>query len=252
MEFVGLVILSVFVGLVVIVAFAIDRQSKHDHRTKGEQGEAHVDQFLRQVPQSVVVSDIILVDDKTGRSSQIDHVVIRPNGVFVIETKNYAGSIYGDDNQRQWTQVLAYGQTKNKMYNPVKQNSTHIWFLGRLLRQHNIYINVVVFLRAELHVSSSNWVCSNVHQLSNVLQSDTGITLTQHNIDNIVAKLTDIKSNPQISKQEHIINIHNTQADIANNICPRCAQPLRLREGKFGQFYGCSGYPKCRFVKDVD
>ena len=51
-----------------------------------------------------------------GKSSQIDHIVVNKNGVFVIETKNYAGRIYGNDNQLEWTQVLAYGKVKNKFY----------------------------------------------------------------------------------------------------------------------------------------
>lgn len=34
--------------------------------------------------------------------------------------------------------------------------------------------------------------------------------------------------------------------------CPRCGKgKLRLRNGKFGEFYGCTDYPKCNFTKPV-
>ena len=48
------------------------------------------------------------------KTSQIDHIVINPNGVFIIETKNYSGRIYGQESQLEWTQVLGYGKIKNK------------------------------------------------------------------------------------------------------------------------------------------
>jgi DNA topoisomerase-1 len=31
--------------------------------------------------------------------------------------------------------------------------------------------------------------------------------------------------------------------------CPQCGKPLVLRQGAFGEFVSCSGYPKCKYVK---
>lgn len=33
--------------------------------------------------------------------------------------------------------------------------------------------------------------------------------------------------------------------------CPKCGGELRRRSGKFGQFYGCSNYPQCRFTRNA-
>ena len=44
-------------------------------------------------------------------------------------------------------------------------------------------------------------------------------------------------------------NIHRLQEKIDNNICPRCGGKLVLRNGKYGDFYGCENYPKCKFIK---
>lgn len=33
--------------------------------------------------------------------------------------------------------------------------------------------------------------------------------------------------------------------------CPVCGCELVLRKGRYGQFYGCSGYPVCKFTRNV-
>lgn len=33
--------------------------------------------------------------------------------------------------------------------------------------------------------------------------------------------------------------------------CPECGNELVLRKGKFGEFYGCSGFPGCRYTRKV-
>lgn len=34
-------------------------------------------------------------------------------------------------------------------------------------------------------------------------------------------------------------------------ICPKCGGELKKRNGKFGEFWGCSNYPSCRFTKNI-
>lgn len=33
--------------------------------------------------------------------------------------------------------------------------------------------------------------------------------------------------------------------------CPRCGLPMALRKGRFGEFYGCTGYPGCRYTENI-
>ena len=35
------------------------------------------------------------------------------------------------------------------------------------------------------------------------------------------------------------------------NCCPLCGEPLRKLAGKFGPFYGCTGFPECRVILGV-
>lgn len=78
--------------------------------------------------------------------SQIDLVVATKVGLIVFEVKDYSGWIFGTGYQRNWTQVLNYGQDKYRFYNPIFQNNTHINQLKKKLPLENIpYFSVIVF-----------------------------------------------------------------------------------------------------------
>ena len=51
-------------------------------------------------------------------------------------------------------------------------------------------------------------------------------------------------------------NESNNSSESDELICPRCGNKLVLRTAKKGQnignqFYGCSGYPKCKYIKNL-
>lgn len=71
---------------------------------KGEIGEYKIDIQLSQFPKEYkYLSDIMIKNPKSiSGYSQIDHLIIMPYGIFVIETKNYQGVIYGGKNRKTW------------------------------------------------------------------------------------------------------------------------------------------------------
>ena len=34
--------------------------------------------------------------------------------------------------------------------------------------------------------------------------------------------------------------------------CPKCGSELKLRSGRFGEFWGCTGYPGCRYIENKE
>lgn len=64
-------------------------------------------------------------------TTQIDHVLVSRDGIFVIEAKNYTGWIFGDARSPQWTQVVY--QKKNTFQNPIHQNAKHVRAIRALL-----------------------------------------------------------------------------------------------------------------------
>ncbi|MGA1932470.1 nuclease-related domain-containing protein [Arcobacter sp. YIC-464] len=90
-----------------------------------------------------IMQDITL--EKKDDTTQIDLIVFSIYGIFVIEVKNYKGWIFGNTNQKTWTQSIY--KKKNKFQNPLYQNYKHIKFLEETLNisMNNIFKNVVVF-----------------------------------------------------------------------------------------------------------
>jgi restriction system protein len=86
----------------------------------------------------------VTVPTKEG-TTQIDHVIVSPYGIFVIETKNMRGWIFGSPNQKSWTQRI-YRRTST-FQNPLHQNEKHIQALVDLLslRRDQMY-SVVAFI----------------------------------------------------------------------------------------------------------
>ena len=94
-----------FLIIIAIILIIILAAYLKKPETRGKRGENKVKWVIGETIENeqYVINDFILSNN--GSTSQIDHVVINPRGVFVIETKNYSGEIYGSENQREWTQV---------------------------------------------------------------------------------------------------------------------------------------------------
>lgn len=86
-------------------------------------------------------------------STQIDHIIVSVYGIFVIETKNYKGWIYGSENQRQWTQVFPNG-SKYKFQNPLRQNYLHIKTLADLLGLELRYFHSMIAFIGECELKT--------------------------------------------------------------------------------------------------
>jgi hypothetical protein len=81
-----------------------------------------------------------------GKYSQIDLVVATKVGIVVFEIKEYNGWIFGTENQRNWTQLLAYGKRKYQFYNPIFQNKKHIEDLKKINHFDGIpFFSMLVF-----------------------------------------------------------------------------------------------------------
>lgn len=186
----------------------------------------------------------MLMDDY-GRSHQIDHIEIRQNGIFCIETKNYMGWIFGNEYQDKWAQCL-YNGDKHQFPNPLKQNKSHIYHLNKILgRKYKINSVIVMVQNNADKIKLPNVV--NLNELKSYLANyDDGNDYSIEELDQIYNKLLDNAA--QMSNKEHVRNIKQIQNELKEGICPRCGGLLVERNGKYGKFWGCSNYPKCTFI----
>lgn len=116
-------------------------------KIKGAVGEWGVNLALsrRLDPKHYVVLDNLLLPDGHGGLTQIDHVVLSPFGVFVIETKNWDCWIFGSEKSREWT--LSYrGGVKKRTMNPLAQNALHVRVIYELLNIEPRHVHNLVSL----------------------------------------------------------------------------------------------------------
>ncbi|MCK5122558.1 MAG: NERD domain-containing protein [Candidatus Pacebacteria bacterium] len=93
---------------------------------KGLIGEKFVSRklFNLDLAHYKVLDDLLLPSNGNLNMTQLDHVVVSNYGIFCIETKSYKGWIFGNANDKYWTQVIY--KYKERFYNPLRQNYAHI------------------------------------------------------------------------------------------------------------------------------
>jgi len=89
-----------------------------------------------------VLNNFVL-NTKNG-TTEVDSIVIHETGIYVFESKNFSGAIYGNSEDRQWTQVLENGN-KKQFYNPVWQNHGHMSAIKHVLGYNFTYYSIIVF-----------------------------------------------------------------------------------------------------------
>lgn len=225
---------------------------------KGVFGEFLVNRLLSKLPES----DYTLIKDVTlptnDGTTQVDHIVVSRYGIFVVETKNMKGWIFGSARQKQWTQKIY--RHSSKFQNPLHQNYKHIKALETLLGCSEEHLHsVIVFIgdstfKTEMppNVTYARGSIRYIQQFNDVVFSDKDYARLTESINQIKLKrgiITDLKH------RKHVKEVFTSKA--SSNQCPRCGSEMVLRETKRGenigkQFWGCSTFPKCRAVKQFN
>ena len=167
------------------------KTKKEDSVTIGKQGESAVFHELESTRSShkKIINDIV-VKTENDEMSQIDHILINESGIFVIETKNYKGAIYGSASGLHWVQRL--NGKKFEFYNPIKQNASHLKRLKKILGDVYPYYSVVVFVKNNADKINIDNVIG-LKDLSRYINSHHGKKLTHDEIDCIYKRLRKIK-----------------------------------------------------------
>ncbi|HGY5238559.1 TPA: NERD domain-containing protein [Aeromonas salmonicida subsp. pectinolytica] len=213
-------------------------------------------------------------------TTQIDHVIVSRFGVFVIETKNMKGWIFGDPKHKRWTQQLY--RRRHGFQNPLHQNYLHVMTLKTLLGLADNQLHSIVYFIGDCTFKTP--MPDNVMRrglVSYIKQKITPV-LTPAEVIQVVETIQQgrLAANWQTHKQ-HVALLKTRHASPpANNastrtpirqpvvdkplqsvlppdnpppLCPRCGSTMVLRTATRGEnrgknFFGCSRYPKCRFI----
>lgn len=260
-------LLIILLIIILVVSLFIYLARYNSAKQKGKRGEMRVSAILSKLSDEYTILNDLVFRTEKG-TTQIDHIVVSKYGIFTIETKNYRGEIYGDDNRKEWTQLIVtkvtYAKkwwktytyvTKNRFYNPVKQSVGHALRIKELLSvfPHVKIVPIVVFTGDAIlrYVESNNHVVYEKNLLD-VIDGYKTTYLTDNDVHAVLAILTSNNIREKVSDRQHVKNLRiaarEVNATINSGICPKCGGHLIKRNGKYGTFYGCSNYPKCRFT----
>ena len=270
-------------------------------RDKGKLGEYHTYLYLKKYEQagSKFLFNVY-VPKEDGQTTEIDVLMLTTKGIFVFESKNYSGWIFGRENQKNWYQTLPMGKgrksSKETFLNPIMQNRLHIrclkTFLGTDVPMHSVIVfsNRCTFKGIDIKSDQQIVHCEDVSQAIKTIENKTTDYLTQSDINELYEKLYPCSQVDTSVKENHIANIKNaanTKTDdtscnsltekVASGteesekcgqnvmeleqedelMCPKCGGSLVLRTATKGEnvgkpFYGCSNFPKCRYIRELE
>lgn len=154
-----------------------------------------------------------------GETTEVDVILLHESGIYVFESKNYSGWIFGNESQTFWTQTLPSGKgksQKSRFFNPIMQNAGHIKQLKAFLASDNlpIYSYVLFSDRCELkNVKLEKTHAIVIHRadvLSRIQKNyaEKGNQLSVEQIDAIFEKLSPLAAVDESVKQQHIKNIN--------------------------------------------
>ena len=149
-------------------------------KVKGRIGERAVRSVIgKDLDEETYIEFHDLIIPSRSGTTQIDHIYVSVFGIFVIETKNYTGWIFGSEKQSKWTQVV-YKQ-KHYFQNPLRQNYAHIKALSELLQlPEEKFHSMVVFLGdCELKTQMPPNVCRIRQAASYIRRFQTTLLLPQ-------------------------------------------------------------------------
>jgi len=191
-------------------------------------------------------------------TTQIDHVIVSRFGLFVVETKNMKGWIFGGPHQKRWTQKI-YKHT-TQFQNPLHQNYKHVKKLQALLdlTDGQVY-SVVVFVGGSEFKTPMPENVTQGGGYIRFIKSKTEPVLTEGQVQAIVRRIQSGRLKPSLkTHREHVRHVRQIVSDReSQKRCPKCGSLMVERvtkrgEQKGGRFWGCSGFPKCRTVLDFD
>jgi len=185
-------------------------------------------------------------------TTQIDHILVSPFGVFVIETKNMKGWIFGRETDERWTQVL-FG-TKYRFQNPLRQNYRHTKCLAEFLKLEHSFFHSIVFFIGDCRFKTPmppNVLSSG---LASYIKSSAQPRLGSERVSAIDSTLRATKANPDLSLRVHLSSLKRRHE--STTTCPRCGGRLEQKVARKGRsaghsFLGCSRYPACEFTRDI-
>ena len=222
---------------------------------KGRAGEAVVNLsarlFLDKACYHLIKNVTLPTEDGT---TQIDHIIVSRYGVFVVETKNMKGWIFGNAKQRYWTQkIFKYSQ---KFQNPLHQNYKHVKTLQNLLGLSDEQVfSVVVFVGDSTFKTPMPENVTHGGGYVRFIKAQTEQRLSDVEVQKVIEAIE--SGRLAATFKNHRYHVKHVKEVVAKKNseprCPKCQGEMVKRTVKRGEntgkeFFGCKAFPMCRGI----
>lgn len=151
----------------------------------------------------------------TDEATEIDALMLFRSGIYVFESKNLTGRIYGSANAQNWTRYPYNSDEKDVFYNPILQNNAHIRHLKQLIPITAPYHSLIVFPeKCTLHTPKDFGYTHivthlDLHDLIGTLDSENPDALSPEQITFLYDKLFPYTQVTEQEKQKHIAQVNS-------------------------------------------
>jgi hypothetical protein len=229
-------------------------------RFKGWLGERRVRRVIRRQFNGTACWSFsnLLLPTKDG-STQIDHVLLMPQGFFIIETKNMRGLISGGRQEKNWTQAVG-GRTRS-FQNPLHQNYKHIKTLSGLLGiPEQQMFSVAVFVGSCSFTAPMPGNVVDLDGLAAFVASRKKRLFSPAQAENFAKMIEAVRLKDSfLNRRRHVRHVQAIAAARQKlpQSCPLCGGPMTLRTAKKGRtagrnFWGCAAFPDCAGTRNAD
>ena len=171
-------------------------------------------------------------------TTQIDHIIVSTYGVFVIETKNMKGWIFGGARQNTWTQKI-YRYTY-RFQNPLHQNFKHVETLKAILELSDQQLfSVVVFVGSATFKTEMPENVIHGKDLIRTITSKNRQVLLSTDVQMILSKIESARLTPsRATTRVHINHVKDIVERKNGHSRPTCESPEVVREVNCGSSRG--------------
>lgn len=159
-----------------------------------------------------IFTNLYLPQWETVTDTEVDLIFVHQSWIYVIESKDYRGWIFGNSHDSQWTQSFSKW-AKFRFYNPIRQNYSHIKSLEKLIPEYKNHIQwMVVFSnRGSLKkiycpneiVINTGWIRSKISESRILSESEV------NNISSILVRYSKHSSEQEIRHTNEILILKN-------------------------------------------
>ena len=186
----------------------------------------HLDKDKYHVLRNVTLST-------ADETAQIDHIIVSEYGVFVIETKNMNGRIYGGARKKTWTQKKFMHAWE--FQNPLHQNTNHVETLKKLLELTDQQIfSIVVFVGSSTFKTEMPENVINGPRLIKTIKSKGQQVILRTDVPMIVSKIEAERLMPSKEATKAVIEPGKEIEKQNANYRPRCGHPMVERKANNG------------------